>query len=131
MVLHGLEAIKFIQDKSKFFTPAELVCKCGCGTIAIDPEMLRVINFVRHIVGSPLKITSGTRCMKHNEAEGGKKDSEHLDGQGADIETPSSRLKYAVIMAASAIGVQRIGIGSQFVHLGVSPDLPQKVLWTY
>tara|TARA_R110002020_G_scaffold225658_2_gene435749 strand:- start:2321 stop:2581 length:261 start_codon:yes stop_codon:yes gene_type:complete len=35
---------------------------------------------------SPVTITSGPRCKKHNQAEGGSRNSEHLIKDGEDVD---------------------------------------------
>jgi hypothetical protein len=41
----------------------------------------------------------------------------------------STRLQ--LVEAAIKAGFRRIGIGKTFVHVGVSKQLPQDVIWTY
>lgn len=79
---------------SKHFTREEFLCKgddChpsatgNCGFDTVDVELLRTLEAVRAYFGKPVIITSGCRCMAHNESEGGSRKSQHLIGRAADI----------------------------------------------
>lgn len=43
------------------------------------------LQVIRDLLGKPIKITSGYRTKAHNEAVGGKPNSQHLYGCAADI----------------------------------------------
>jgi len=64
---------------------------------------------------------------------GGKDDSEHLTGDAADIRAVTSRMKFLLIKYGLEAGITRFGVSEKggFVHLGISPDKPQNVIWTY
>lgn len=49
-----------------------------------------VLDPVRKIWGKPLKVNSGYRCRKLNDAIGGSKTSQHMSGMAADITTGTS-----------------------------------------
>jgi uncharacterized protein YcbK (DUF882 family) len=72
-------------DVSKHFNRREFECKCGCGFATVDVELLEVLETLRDTYQTPVKINSGCRCPKHNEAVGGEKDSKHMQGIAADI----------------------------------------------
>ncbi len=76
-------------------------------------------------------VKSGCRCPDHNKEEGGKPNSDHLTGEGIDIKATTGRMKYRIIMQALWEGIHRIGIGKNFVHLGINKDNPQRVIWVY
>lgn len=63
---------------NKYFKRREFACRCGCGTSTVDAELLQVVTDVREHFGSPVVITSGHRCAKHNANVGGAKSSMHL-----------------------------------------------------
>ena len=74
-------------DLSKHFSRAEFACKCGkCRPIAIDYELINILEHLRVLWGSPIKITSGYRCTQHNAKVGGARTSMHLTGKAADIQ---------------------------------------------
>lgn len=86
---------------------------------------------LRELCGFPLKVHSGYRTHSHNAAVGGKSESEHMDGWGCDLEAMTSGRRFKIVQFAFALGFPRIGIGKTFVHLGMSPLLPQEVMWDY
>ena len=114
------------------FTPQEFdsVGAPGSGDL-ISPKLVGVLERIRTRCGFPLHINSGVRTITHNAAVGGKSGSEHVQGEGADISAPTSGMRYAILKAALLEGVHRVGVGSTFIHIGVSTSLPQDVLWTY
>jgi uncharacterized protein YcbK (DUF882 family) len=72
-------------DISKNFNRSEFECQCGeCGLDTVDIELLELLQQLRDKFGR-LKITSGHRCVDHNNAIGGNKNSYHLHGRAADI----------------------------------------------
>ncbi len=84
-------------------------------------------------MGCTLTINSGYRDPDHNADVGGVPKSEHTDdpANGADVLCKRAVTRYKLVKIALALGMARIGIGKDFVHLGVSETLPQSVLWTY
>ena len=70
---------------SRYFEREEFGCKCGCGFAAVDVELLRVLEDVRHYFNAPVIINSACRCISHNHSVGGKTHSRHLQGIAADI----------------------------------------------
>ena len=45
----------------------------------------KVLDPIRERYGSPLRISSGYRCKKLNDAVGGSKTSQHMNGEAADL----------------------------------------------
>lgn len=121
-------------DLSEHFSAVEFACACGCGYGTrpgdVTPELLGLLEAVRKVRGTALRITSGNRCDVHNQRVGGVPHSEHTTGEAADIWAPSSAARLELVRAAVACGCQRIGVGQTFVHVGVSTALPPG-LWGY
>lgn len=67
------------------FSREEMACKCGCGFDTVDTELLNMLENVRGYFNKPVTITSGCRCIAHNESVGGRHNSQHLRGRAADI----------------------------------------------
>ena len=118
-----------------FFKEYEFHCKCGrteCDAPrAPHPELLTRLNIMRTLFGAPLVITSGNRCKFWNKKSGGKDNSEHLTGEGADLRCTNSVDRWKMDDAARQAGFERIGVGENFMHFGVSKDLAPRVMWTY
>ncbi len=70
---------------SRHFRRSEFACKCGCGFCAVDVELLAVLEGVREYFGAAVIINSPCRCKRHNQLEGGRKNSQHCNGLAADI----------------------------------------------
>lgn len=115
----------------KYFTDNELKCKCGCGLENITPRHKSMLYTARENAGIPFIVNSGSRCEKHNKKVGGKPDSDHLTGEGTDIECTTSRHRFIILEAAIKAGFKRIGIGKTFIHLGSRESNPSMVAWLY
>ena len=114
--------------------PTLFKCSCGsdqCTSPQPTPKLLSLLNAARDEAGIPFFITSGPRCEWWNKKVGGVSTSEHLTGEGADVSCTSSSARLKIIKAALGAGVTRIGIGNNFIHLGVSEDKAQHVIWLY
>lgn len=79
---------------SAHFDRAEFRCPCGCGGDTVDGELLYLCEVVRAIVGKPVTVTSGFRCVDHNAAVGGAENSQHLWGRAADLAVPAPLAVY-------------------------------------
>lgn len=105
--------------KSKYFKPREFGCRC-CGKVNTVDELLVVLDKLREYFDSPVVITSGTRCAKHNKAVGGAVASQHLYGTAADIKVkgvpPSEVDKYLINTYPDKYG---IGMYNTFTHVDV------------
>ena len=105
---------------SKNFRLDEFKCKCGkCDPILVDDALVTWLQKIRDHFGRSVNINSGYRCATHNASPkvGGNPGSHHLKGMAADIRVegilPSEVAKYA-----ESIGIQRIGLYDNFVHIG-------------
>ncbi|RLF87747.1 peptidase M15 [Thermococci archaeon] len=114
----------------KHFSEDEFKCPC-CGRCDMNPGFVFMLDTLREILGTPLVITSGFRCAKHNREIGGKENSAHLKGLAADILCVNSAHRYELIKHALALGFRRIGIGKDFIHLDYDKEKPQGVIWVY
>ena len=118
-----------------YFKQMEFWCKCGrlecTAPREPNPELLTRLNILRTLYAAPLIITSGNRCKFWNKKSGGKDNSEHLTGEGADLKCLNSTGRYTLLECAMQAGFTRLGVGEDFVHVGVSKELSQKVIWTY
>ena len=70
---------------SEHFTSEEMACKCGCGFDSVNPVLVDMLEVIRAHFGKPVIINSACRCESHNKAVGGRKNSQHLLGNAADI----------------------------------------------
>jgi uncharacterized protein YcbK (DUF882 family) len=84
------------------------------------PGLAEALERLRARLGRPVRITSGSRCARHNRAVGGVKDSRHLEGRAADVACPEAEQPRLVALARACGFDQAIPYGGRgFVHLGV------------
>lgn len=110
---------------SKYFTPSELACKCGCGLTVTNERFLGKLDALREAVGEPLIINCGARCPAHNKAVGGSPLSAHVHGLAVDIACITSKLRRKIIKAAlsDAIDFPRMEWSTKtWIHLDVLVD---------
>lgn len=69
---------------SENFNLMEFQCR-HCGSVMIDPELVRRLQQMRDRFRRPIVITSGYRCPTHNRAIGGVPGGQHERGTAADI----------------------------------------------
>ena len=72
-------------DLTKNFSRWEFACRCGCGYDGIKPSIVFALQITRDHFDSPITISSGCRCGKHNKAEDGYPNSKHLFGIACDF----------------------------------------------
>ena len=113
----------------KHFKTHELMCKCGCGKSDVNYKFLQMLDFARGIADVPFVLKSVIRCRTHNRNEGGVKNSEHVEGYGADIRAVDSSKRYKILKALFEVGFNRIGVYKTFIHVGMSPNKPNNVVW--
>ena len=121
-------------DLTRNFSKREFACKCGdcqCDGSGMSKDFVNRLQRTRDRYGKPISVNSGVRCTAHNKDEGGKPDSEHLDGEGGDIGAKTSRERYELLPLLMK-EFNRIGISKDgFFHLGISKTKAQNVIWIY
>jgi uncharacterized protein YcbK (DUF882 family) len=118
-------------DISEHFSEDEFRCSCKCAKVHVDQFLLYLLEKARKLLGRPIIITSGYRCAAHNASVGGKPNSAHLVGKAVDIQCAFSAERYDLIRTFIGLGVTRIGIGKDFIHVDVDTMLPQRMIWLY
>ncbi len=122
------------MTSSLYFSEKEMACRCGCGDSEMDKGFLAQLDTIRAGVGHGLTLTSAKRCKSHNanvSTVGGS--SPHLLGIAADILAGSSAARFAIVTAALAAGITRIGIAKGFVHVDSGKEVPHvpNLIWIY
>ena len=120
---------------TEHFSSQEMSCKCGyayCTAGAMDEGFMVKLERLRVNYGIPMKINSGVRCPKHNEAIGGSVTSSHLCGMAADISIigASARSDFLGVIYETKI-FTRIGIAKTFIHVDSDPSKRSKKVWVY
>lgn len=99
--------------------------------VNMNKDFLVRLENARDIARVPFVITSGYRTKSHNKKVGGLDNSSHLRGYAVDIAAVSSPERYAILNALLKVGINRIGIGSNFIHCDMDPEKSKNVIWTY
>lgn len=106
------------QKLSENFKVGEFTCKCGsCTELLLDQVLVDWLQKLRDHFGVSVNVNSGFRCQKHNRAVGGSASSHHMRGMAADIRVKGVAPE-KVAQYAESIGIQRIGLYENFVHIG-------------
>lgn len=125
----------------KFFTQAEMRCKCGeCDGLPEEAFMNR-LEAIRSEYGEPMIISSGFRCAKYNaQVSSSGNDGAHVRGLAADIKVAGSEA-YRLLDLAMTFGMTGIGISQagnhdkRFLHLDMvpadDPEMPRPYVWSY
>jgi hypothetical protein len=94
----------------------------GVNLEEVNGDVLDRVEKLQSVFGAGVLISSGKRTPEHNDAVGGAKGSQHLDGNAVDIDTSKMSQEDVIrlIETASAMGFGGIGVyeGSIHVDLG-------------
>lgn len=106
---------------ARYFVDDEFRCSC-CGALpdgGMDELLLSVLDVLRHKLGVPLVVSSGYRCSQHNADCGGVENSQHVQGNAADVLVPDGINLDYVADLARGLGADGIGryYKSGFVHI--------------
>lgn len=122
------------------FSLQEFHCQCRselCVYTFISMALVTNLQIIRDRVRHSIYVTSGCRCMIHNEHEGADPDSRHVPGMAADVTTMNKSITesiYGHAMALTSIrGIGRYEHNGKLVrlHLDVRPRSgAAKALWT-
>jgi len=99
-------------------------------------SLVNRLQEMRDAHGGPITITSGVRCAEHNATlPNSAEDSEHVpkeggDGEGADLLCDDSGYRHELVRLAHE-KFARVGIGDDFIHVGVRSTKDQEVTWVY
>lgn len=118
--------------KPHFFTEKECVsCVPPCHLTDVDPDLWLRLDLLRKKLNEPIILNSAYRSIDYEKSKGRKGTSAHCLGLAVDIRCSNSSYRYRLICSALDCGFNRIGIGSNFVHLDISTNHTENVIWTY
>lgn len=116
----------------RYFKESEFSCKCGkcnLGFNTMNEKLLIRLDTLRLLVGIPLVIISGIRCVDYNKSlKDAKPNSFHLTGSAVDLQAFDGSFKREIVENALRLGFTGIGVGENFIHLDVGD---RKALWSY
>lgn len=108
------------------FAVDEFHCGCGdprCHVTLVHPRLVEVLQTLRDRLARPLRLSSGYRCLAHNERVGGRARSFHTRGMAADVACGDEAVAELAEAAAEVPAIGGIGAypARGFVHLDVRP----------
>lgn len=107
---------------SENFKVKEFKCKDGSDVILISPELVTILQRIRHHYGKAVYINSAYRTPTYNKKVGGATHSQHCYGTACDIRINGVKPKeLAEYVETLLIGWGGIGVYSNFVHVDVRP----------
>lgn len=117
---------------AKYFIEREFnKCIPSCSMEDMDNEFLLLLDKLREKCGFPIVISCAYRSREWDLKKGRSGNSAHTKGKAVDIIYNSSSTAYAIVKNAMELGIKRIGIGKNFIHIDNDDSLPQNVFWTY
>lgn len=117
---------------SKYFAPAEFErCTPSCSIEDMDQRFLNTLDALRAQAGIPLVLNCAYRSREYDIKKGRSGNSAHTRGLAADIRCNANGTRMKIVKAALALGICRIGIGKNYIHVDTDKSLPQEVLWHY
>lgn len=92
----------------------------------LNTLIVSILDPVRSVYGSPIKVTSGYRCTRLNEAVGGVKNSQHLSGLAADlipVDGDLERLKQTIITTGVPFDqlIEEQSGKTKWIHVSIAP----------
>lgn len=133
----------YVWNKGEFlwinnwFKTKEFECKCTnkeCIEQKISVELVKRLTAIREYTKSPMRITSGFRCTKHQEDIRNSgvstvvaKKSTHELGNAADISVSSLTVPNLVLVVEKQF--KSIGIANNFIHVDLRDDKIRR--WKY
>ena len=109
---------------------SDIALKLGVENKPNNSQYKNLINLavfleqVRKLIGKPIIISSGFRCLEVNAAVGGRPNSDHLYGRAADTKVQSLTIKqYFKLLADSDLQYDKIIIEfNRWVHISIPPE---------
>jgi uncharacterized protein YcbK (DUF882 family) len=96
----------------------------------MDVNFLAKLDEAREYAGIPFIINSAYRSKEHPESIKNPTSS-HIKGLAVDIKAKDSVTRFKILNALIAVGFNRIGIASSFIHVDLDLDKSKNVIWTY
>lgn len=114
---------------SAHFNEPELACR-HCGRNEVTHELLAALEALRSIIGKPITVNDAYRCVEHNLAVGGVRNSQHVLGNAADISVKGMTPAQIEVAARRVPLIRGIGRDDyhQYLHIDVRANPAQ---WCY
>lgn len=103
----------------------------SCSLSDMDPGFMKLLDDARAISGVPFVINSAYRSPAYEKSKKRTGDSRHCYGIAVDIACYTSDVRYRIIYGLLAVGINRIGIGSNFIHADIGYRGSDPLIWLY
>lgn len=103
----------------------------SCSYTDMSESFLRQLDIARFLADVPFIINSAYRSYVYELERGRSGESAHVKGMAVDIHCIDSASRMKIVDGALAAGINRIGIGSTWVHLDVDLSKKNNVIWLY
>lgn len=111
-------------SRIKHFSKSEFSCKCSgryCNGFPVEPSEILVsfLDDLREYAQSPVVVSSGVRCKKHNASVGGVGNSYHMSGRAGDFAIcgQSSQTTINLIKTLGYKPIEIYAIDDTYVHV--------------
>lgn len=87
------------------------------------------MEHVRELLGFPIHVDSGYRCLELNSAVGGAPHSAHMQGYAVDFICPSFGTPLLIVQAIASSNIQfdRCIMEGNWVHISFDPKLRREI----
>jgi hypothetical protein len=85
---------------------------------------------LRDYIDRPLTVNSGGRCKFHPSELKRSVPADHQLGLAVDISVSGGAERFEVVKLALELGYNRVGIATNFIHLGYKKGEPS-MIWSY
>lgn len=118
-------------ENIRYFRESEFACS-HTGLCEVEPQLVIMVDQLRHEYGRPLILTSAYRHSSHPLEASKLKPGSHAQGKAVDIKAPYGAIKYAISKIAFDMGFDGIGVAGNFIHLDIGHDhAARPAMWTY
>ena len=116
----------------KYFSQSDFdKCNPPCKLEEMDEKFMKKLDIARQIAKIPIIPTSGFRSEEWELKQGRDGTSSHTKGLAIDLKAEDSPTRYKLINSLLSVGLNRIGIGKNFIHVDMDKDKSPKVIWHY
>jgi len=116
----------------KYFSQSDFdKCNPPCRLDEMDDKFMQKLDIARQIAKIPIIPTSGFRSEEWELKQGRDGTSSHTKGLAIDLKAEDSPTRYKLINSLLSVGLYRIGIGKNFIHVDMDKDKSPKVIWHY
>lgn len=107
---------------SNHFLVDEFACNDKSDTVVVDLELVDRLEIIREYFASPVIILSGYRTPSYNEAIGGAKFSQHMEGKAADIVVVGVKPEVVATFCERTFATGGVGRYKTFTHIDTRPN---------